>query len=621
VGDIGTHAEITAFVAGQVAASVPQVPAADYTYLELGNFLTDVSQFRDPVAFHNARNKADTLLRETAVGLPKHFGGPEWLRDVFGERSGPVHGALPELLRILAQAFAHELFDDDGLPVLGRFLGLVPGDVRPAVIPEHGLPPDRVDAVLAAHFTQYFPHEHLDFPPVADLPNHRAHPLFQPAPRGLIAYLEEFLRFISEELSRLEEDWVRARAAGLTAAQRQDFLVRLGHLLHPIEDYFFHSNLLEQYQWSEVRRAHPGADPSVAAGLRTLVDDGLRGTPLPADSVPLRRRLHRRLRYPVFDPSSALSAGTSDDRTPTVYTGGFGPTDVWHTLGGALEAMEAKLAQLPPKLDPRRTSLVLLRLLLSQSARRQMVVQNQATEMWKAHREQLRSGAYRMVIAEWLGTGVLCRHAAAELTRAFDHDLAAMERHKGWIFDFPGPGGVLILMLEQMQQERDKATAAARRLDADPATAYAVASANGCSAENVGTHSLLSKDSHDKEPMRPEAVAFAKHASAAIATRLLDRVYGPAPATEGLDWDALLAFHVRGVPAAPAAGRWEEELLHGVRGPATFRQPSVTDVREQPQVALLGPARDPARLAQRRAGTTRARLEGYYRGFESDLPA
>ena len=93
---------------------------------------------------------------------------------------------------------------------------------------------------------------------------------------------------------------------------------------------------------------------------------------------------------------------------------------------------------------------------------------------------------------------------------------------------------------------------------------YDQASTNGCSIEAVGTHSLMSKDSRDKEPMRPEAVAFAKHASASVAKLLLDRVYSATPLSEGLDWDTLLRFYVRGAPTAPLSGPWETELLQGV---------------------------------------------------------
>jgi hypothetical protein len=619
VGDIGTHAEIIEHVTTEVVTSVPptQIPTVDYTYLELGNFLTDVSQFRDPVAFHGARERARAQLLERSR-LTKSFGGPEWLRDVFGQKTGPLHGALPEMLRMLMQAFTHEVFDDDALSIVGGALGLAPGGARPALIPAHGLPPARVDAVLAAHYTQYFPHEHLDFPPYPDMPRHNRDRIFARENRGLIGYLEWDLQYLSEELSMLEEAWVRARAGRFTAEMRQDFLVRLGHLLHPVEDYFFHSNLLELYQWIEVRSAHPKADPMIPADLRVLIDASLAGTRLNNTSVPLRRRLHRRLRYPIYDSQTALSRTSSEDGARMVFTGGFGPTDVWHTLGGALEAIESKLALLPARLDPRTTPLVLIRLLLSQKARRDMVSRNNSTEMWNRHRDQLRAGDYATAIAGWQSSGLLCPHAAAELGRAIAHDLMFTNRHAGKIFDFPGPGSVLILMLDEMQRERDAAATAAQKLDAKAMSIYDQASSNGCSTENVGTHSLMSKDSKDKEPMRPEAMAFAKHVSASIARLLLERVHSATPVTEGLDWDALLRFYVRGVPNHPTSGPWESELLQRMRAGGAFHQPRVRELNQQPGFGMLGPSRDPLKLALRRAGQTKSALETYYRRFESN---
>ena len=615
MGDIGTHAEITEFVTAQVGAAVSptEIPVADYTYLELGNFLTDVAQFRDPVAFHGAREAARAKL----PGPAQNWYGPDWLIAMFGRHSGPVHGALPEFLRMLMQAFAHEVFDDDALPVLGAALGLLPGGRRPALIPAHGLPHTRVDDMLRAHFTQYFPHEHLDFPPEPDLVRHRTKPMFRTAGRGLIAYLEWYLQYVSEELSKLEQEWLRARAAGLRPPARQDLLSRLGHLLHAVEDYFFHSNLVELFQWAEVRSLHPAASPTVPADLRVLIDDSLNGTGLSATSVPLRRHLFRRIRYPVYDTQTQLSATASDDGTALVFTGGFGPTDVFHTLGGALEAIESKIALLPASHDPRRTSVVMFRLMLSADARRDMVTANSSEAMWKRHREQLRNGDITREIASWETRGLLCPHAAAELRAAFAHDLRVTNAQAGTIFDFPGPAGVLILMLEQMQAERDRADLAKVRLDGIATSPYDVGTANGCSSENVGTHSLMSKDSTDKEPMRPHAVALAKHASASVALLFLTRVTGPALITEGLDWDTLLRFFVRGAPNGPTNGPWESELFQRLRA-GGFSQPAVTAVSQQPNFGLLGPSAGAAKLAARRTGTTKADLEAFYRRFESD---
>jgi hypothetical protein len=618
MGDLATHAEITGFVVEEARRTIPDdaIPEADYTFLELGNFLTDVSQFRDPPAFHRARDvaRAQASSQSIFAGLA---GADDWVRDVFGQSRGPRHGDLPEMMRLILQALTHEIFDTDGLSVLGAGLDLLDVDGRPPLIPTHGIEPADVATALGAHFTQYFPHEHLDFPPTAaPLTRHRTDPLFVRESRGLLGYLEWFIQYLSEGLTQLEDAWTRARATQMTDAQRRDFLIRLGHLLHPVEDYFFHSNLVERYQWQEVRERHPTADPAVPEDLRTLVEDGLTGTRLSPTSVSLRRKLHRRLRYPVWTSNTQLSTTTSDDATDLVYTGGFGQTDVWHTLGGALEAIERKIATLPPTHDPRTTPLVLIRLLLSEAERSAMVRDGTVEAMRTRHLEQLRAGDYPTAITTWEGSGLLCPHAGAELRAAFARDLATSTRHSGRFATFPGPGAVLITMLDQMQREREGSTSAARRLDSAAASMHEQRTENGCSEENIGTHSLMSKDSRTKEPLRPEAVALAKHASASIATTLLDRVHSITPVTEGIDWDTLVRFFIRG--PVPIPETWEGELWYRSRTSSGFEQPHVTSVGQQPEFALLSPTFGGAKLAARRAGRTQADLEAYYRRFESD---
>lgn len=617
MGDISTHAEITEFTVAEAKRfiSATDIPDSDYTFLELGNFLTDVSQFRDPPSFHRARDRAraEAQAQSRFAGLA---GADAWVRDVFGRRSGPVNGGLADLMAGLMQAFTHLLFDNDGLPVLGAALGLLGTGTRPALIPAHGIPPADVSRAISAHFTQYFPHEHLDFPPThRAMTTHRTDRIFQRQSRGLIGYLEWFTQYLSEELSKLEVEWATANAGGIRPAQRKDFLIRLGHLSHPIEDYFFHANLLDLYQWRDVRAANGTLDPAVPADLQTLVDRSLAGTRLTPTSVPLRRVLHRRLRYPIWTSNTALSTTTSEDATELVYTGGFGDADVSHTLGGALEAIESKLSSLPTALDPRRSRLVLVRMLLSASERRSVVSAGNLDAIRSQHLAQLRAGDHLAEVTRWEGNGLLCPHAAARLRTALAGDLTISERHSGVFVTFPGPGAILITMLEQVQRERDASAAAKTRLNGRGSSMYDVATNNSASAEHIGTHSLMSKDSTRAEPLRPEAVAFAKHAGASVVTTLLRRVYSATPLNQGIDWDSVLRFYLRAV--APAtSGPWENEVLAGVRRGSS--QPRVDSVRQQPAFSLLGPSLDAAKLAARRAGSTRTNLENYYRGFETD---
>ena len=628
MGDIGSHAEISHFVIGQVRKILPDaIPAADYAFLELGNFLTDVSQFRDPPSYHRAREQARSEAGFGGISVP---GSGDWVTDIFGQNTpGQVHGALPEMFRLLMAAVTHLVFDNDALPRAGSLVSKAPIE-GPSILLDHGIQPDDVDWVLKAYFTQYFPHEHLDATPLppGQVASLQGRPEFTRGPRGLLAYLDDDLVFLSEQLTSLEADWRGARArgpktmgkitveGGLGDFERRIGLARLGHILHAVEDYFFHSNLPEAHAWAAARAGKAGQNPSRAE----LLSAALHRTAHDGDTVPLLRLLNRRLRYPVYDGPGTLSATQSEDATGLVYTGGFGQTDVWHTLGGALEALEAQLERLPlplpPEYDPRNTSLVLFKMLLSQRARAEMVAGKTLDAQRKLHLKQLRGGEYHKKIKkiqEIAKEYPVCEHTVKALLDAFDLDLKVSEKHSGVLVDFPGPGAVLITMMNTMETEREASEAAQKGLDATPASVGGLASGNGCSAENIGTHTLMAKDATSKEPLREEAVALAKHASASIAVKFLSSVTrSPAPVGEGVDWDAALAFFVRDV--VPAG--WETELMTAVRQPG-FRQPDVTAPHDQPHYALLGPQNDPDRLAARRGHPMTTRLEDYYRSLES----
>ena len=139
---------------------------------------------------------------------------------------------------------------------------------------------------------------------------------------------------------------------------------------------------------------------------------------------------------------------------------------------------------------------------------------------------------------------------------------------------------------------------------------------NDASAENIGTHSLMSKDSDSKKPFRGDAVVLAKRASASVATVLAARIKDRRrPLDQGIDWLVVLPFFLR----FPKAGslRWKEELLTGLRESRDgFKQPDVDAVREQPPVPFLGPTRDPKLLARQRAGKLGEELRATYRSFE-----
>jgi len=139
MGDIASHGRIAAHVVEQLrkVASTTTIPTTDYSFLELGNFITDVEQFRDPVAFHKARELVrDEAKRAAGVGgfLVEI---DRWANEMFGVKgekvTGPRHGAVPEFLSEVARAFTHHVFDPDGLtaqiakaPFAGAAAGFLP---------------------------------------------------------------------------------------------------------------------------------------------------------------------------------------------------------------------------------------------------------------------------------------------------------------------------------------------------------------------------------------------------------------------------------------------------------------------------------------------------------------
>ena len=80
-------------------------------------------------------------------------------------------------------------------------------------------------------------------------------------------YLETYLRYLTEELSALESAWLQEhqKPGGLTQVRRRQLLLQLGHLLHAVEDYFFHSNFPELHAWAAAAAGQPVVDRATSA--------------------------------------------------------------------------------------------------------------------------------------------------------------------------------------------------------------------------------------------------------------------------------------------------------------------------------------------------------------------
>jgi hypothetical protein len=193
------------------------------------------------------------------------------------------------------------------------------------------------------------------------------------------------------------------------------------------------------------------------------------------------------------------------------------------------------------------------------------------------------------------------------LLSAFEKDKLFEEKYA----TVPGVGGFLINFVAMLQTEVDSSHRKSDELDREPNSPYGRGTTNGASEEQVGTHSLMAKDGKSKEPLREEAIAMAKFASAALAILLVRRIQNEPDSTKGLDWDTLVRHFVRLPP--DRAGCWEEEVLAAFVAGAAL--PTLDTVQDKPNYRMLG-AND-KKLGERRKGGKRKELEGRYQGLEA----
>lgn len=413
MGDISRHRDIflnTRTALPQDLLARCHLTAADLTYLELGNYLTDVSQFRDPVAFLFAKRgvwresvlpKATgtkNILQGVAFGLgaagmsalalagyPKWAlasgltGGLlpaliteerllDWFRDVddwldrmlgapidrvpAGRRRTDVeYGYLGLFFQYFIEGITHTLFSD---AVTERVSGAW-GEV--GRIPENALA-----GVFAEHFTQYYPHEHTDQPPyVWDASERPGKPMYQVSRRqttlaspgrGIMrAVDDDYLTYLAEQLTKLEHRW--RGIAESDAEARRKALVPLGKILHGVEDWYFHSNVVELLllrQFAPAQRT--GEDDEAFARrfvLGALREDAAFLRESYENRVGLQRKLYRRLHYPDYLPGDDVNTGgvpsreTSQLRLDFAYPAFPSAFDTSNTLLGALEHLEGSL--------------------------------------------------------------------------------------------------------------------------------------------------------------------------------------------------------------------------------------------------------------------------------------
>lgn len=414
MGDISRHRDIFLNTRDAIPPSLLgrcKIKSDDLTFLELGNYLTDVSQFRDPVTYIFAKQKiwrenilpgvagnAFVMLIQAlaalasvaataaliAKGENKYVpvslatvplqgllsdrlhdkiadikGLDDWVDKMFGkpvERLGPNGKRKSEEYGYVGQFFEHFIEGITHLLFAKEITNNVPGNWgKVSRVSEKDLA-----AVYKNFYTQYYPHEHTDQPPyVWDASKRPQSAEYKPSTRqkslsnngGIMKVVDDqYIRYLAEELSKLEDEFPRIKDTEVD--RRHNWLVRMGKVLHGIEDWYFHSNVVELIHLSAFRAAHRD-EPNDEAFVQRFVEAELKNEPefLTATKpvqTELKRKFYRRLRFPVYDRGTKTnSAGMPNKEQSTLsldhaYPAFPSQQDTAHTLLGALENLERK---------------------------------------------------------------------------------------------------------------------------------------------------------------------------------------------------------------------------------------------------------------------------------------
>jgi hypothetical protein len=538
MGDVQTHKAI--FESAVQPALQEARPGEDYLCVRLGNYLTDLSQVRDTLAYALAKPRILAVARQkTALLRVPVLAGilssiieiPGYIDDLLGRTTGVEDAALARYLDSVVRAVTIETFaKSDGLP-------------EPEVL-----------RIYDRNFTRYYPHEHLDFPPwpYTDPIGDRT---IEPSAR-MLRSLAEQMEYLIQALTAVEYSWTLSLDQGTQSAARHNALADLGHTLHSIEDFYFHTNFLEINQLLRSARRFPGPD-AVHSGpfWEWFVDHALDDVDTADDEVRYRRRYFRRLRNPVAGKDkSQLSTITSLDASAYLSTGGFGATDIFHTLYGQLSGLAANL---DPALVKELKKIVLARNLLFEADRRALADDAVFRQELQAHAQQLEDPNFAHRIDQAVQLGLLRPATAKAVKEAVALDRQLTRRYP----QLPGIGGFLLSIASMLQQEHDNSEALSRAFDQenlvlDGRSAHCESAGQRCaSAETIGTHSLLAKDTEHSAPFRPEAVTYASFVSGFFARTLARHVGSP----QELNWRPVVSHFLRYPHIDDIT--WESQLL------------------------------------------------------------
>lgn len=533
MGDIGTHAAIADKIIEKLKTGLPD---DNYIFFELGNWLTDMSQLRDPPAHIGAKltiwEAAQTGLAGLPGALELYARFNRYLDDLMGIPGRD--GDLAKYFREFAFVLGCEKFRELGMDV------------------------EEFKDIYNQYWTQYYFHEHLDFPPwaIGEWPGDRSpsreeiHRCSDGAPAGggtrkVLNYLEMQITYLGLLLTVIEDQWAIPRPSQPASnKERHKILARYGHASHAVEDFFFHSNFVE-IAWAKLHDGELG--------------DG--------SSIRERRVFYRRRRAPARYGETVPS--------DCIYTGYFGAEDIFHTLMDAAKGLRAET----------KSNLKFLGDMIDKMLNDD---EEQQARHLKEHRDYLEHGYYDRAAEELQSRDKLHSESVKSIKRMSEIDYqlglkyprVCNDQNKSPLGIF-GFVQLLAVMARKREEESDKAREALDKQEKIQDDRWK----DGASIEEVGSHSLMSKDSERKQPLRQQAINLATCAALYIARRMIERVkltelpaarfdkgaevsseYGASNTYDSrrIDWIHLLRHHLSHPDESegpePGHGWWEKAL-------------------------------------------------------------
>ena len=523
MGNTASHAKVASNVIQVIKQYVPSTPLnksdkgyvyltdEDYVYLKLGNWLTDVSQLCDPYAYISKKRKIWEKLDEERWEITlKCIRADDCLDEVLGKPG--IKGTLCIWARHLITAICLEKY---------RKKGASPQKIE--------------EAIELEFFQQYYPHQHLDYPPRGCLgkeslwevhscnkdPQKLSNSSSQPR-RRVPSYLEEQIMCVAELLGKIEEEWKNL-------GDKERLLLLFGHACHIIEDFYFHSNFVE-FAW-----------------------DKIQGKQLPdQQNTACYQRLYYRRRLEPLEFSSPDQSDidhTNGTRSSTiVYTGSFGERDIDHTIADIMEPLwdHEVVNSLKYIGDTKKIcSCQSLKMLITPEGRDKLRKDRDGLlksgekgcfrrltkeyECIMSHEDEILDGA--------VASGLLHKKSAEHIKNAFaidnkiKNDYETVYKERGGIF------AAVIGAILDSDEESKKSKENAQKMDESYESNKSKYSTegeyfikecgkldNGSSSERVGSHSLIAKDSVRKQPFYQQALNLATYVSCATAHEMFKRL-------------------------------------------------------------------------------------------------